>query len=329
MKQDLRERAVSGRKPSRRAVASLWGLAVALVSLVASGVCAEAAVRNWSQTDILGERGPARRELREPVAVAVLDDGSVAALDRDGGAVVLFDDRGRFLRTLGGGRGVGELGLRRPEGLGVDEKGRLWVVDSGNHRLVVIDAEGAKVAVHGSLGSSRDRFHSPRDVAFGGGRAYVADTGNERIQVLRAANGALLDSWSSRTGGRKGYLRKPIAVAYTDRQGGGLWVLNEEAGRRLEFFDLEGKWERSLDVPDAVPGDVELVDVVLEPGLYRMFLADAAGGRVVVLNRRGELQEVVEPDDGVLSPRGVAVNRRLDIYAADFSGRRVLHFSTR
>jgi sugar lactone lactonase YvrE len=263
------------------------------------------------------------------VAVAVLDDGTVAALDRDEGTVVLFSDRGRYLRTLGGGRGVGELGFRRPEGLVVDEKGRLWVVDTGNHRLVVVDTEGAQIAAYGSLGSSRDRFHGPRDVSFGGGLAYVADTGNERVQVLRASDGVLLDSWSSRTGGRKGYLRKPIAVAYTDRQSGGLWVLNEEAGRRLEFFDLDGKWERSLDVPDAVPDEVELVDVVLEPGLYRMFLTDASGGRMVILNRRGELQEVLEPDDGVLSPRGIAVTRKLDIYTADVSGRRVLHFSTR
>jgi DNA-binding beta-propeller fold protein YncE len=220
--------------------------------------------------------------------------------------------------------------LRRPEGLGVDRKGRIWVVDTGNHRLLVVTPDGTPVARYGSLGSSRDRLRAPRDVTFDrAGLAYVADTGNERIQVLRASSGAVEASWSGRTGGRRGHLTQPVGVAYSGRGGGGIWVLNRDGGRQLEFFDLEGTWQARLEVPESVADPVELADVEVEPGLYRMFLADRAGGRVLVLDRRGDLKGVLEAEDGALQPRGVAVTRSLEVYVADGAGRRAVHFSPR
>ena len=179
---------------------------------------AEAATPEWRQRAVLGDHGPARHELREPVAVALLNDRSIAVLERDRGSLVVFDDRGRYLRTLGGPSGVGGVELRRPEGLGVDLEENLWVADTGNHRLLVVAPDGTLVATYGSLGSSGDRLREPMDVTFDrSGRVYVADTGNERIQVLRASNGAVVDSWSSRTGGRRGHLTRPVAVAYSGR----------------------------------------------------------------------------------------------------------------
>ena len=279
---------------------------------------------------MLGDHGPARRELREPVAVALLSDGSIAALERDRGSLVLFDGRGRYLRTLGGAGGVRGLELRRPEGLGVDSEENLWVADTGNHRLLVVEPDGTRVATYGSLGSSGERLREPRGITFDrAGLAYVADTGNKRIQVLRASSGAVVSSWGSRTGGRRGRLTQPVALAYSGRDSGGIWVLNRDAGRRLEFFDLDGSWQTGLDVPETVEDEVELVGVAVDPGLYRMFLADRAGGRVLVLDRRGVLKRVVAAEDGALQPRGVAVSRSLDLYVADVAGRRVVHFSAR
>lgn len=291
---------------------------------------AQAATPEWRLRERFGDHGPGRDELREPVSVALLDDNNVAVLERTRGTLVLFDDRGRYLRTLGGSGNVGTFELRRPEGLAVDPEGRLWVVDTGNHRLVVVAVDGALVATYGSLGSSRERFRNPRGITFGrSGLVYVADTGNRRIQVLRAAGGGVVDSWSERTGGRQGRLTAPVALAYSGRGKGGLWVLNQDAGRRLEWFDLDGHWLDVLEVPDTVAGEMELAAVVVEPALYRMFLSDRAGGRVLVLDRMGALKEVVEAEDGGMSPLGLAVGRRLDLYVADPTERHVLHFSAR
>ncbi|MDF1556105.1 MAG: NHL repeat-containing protein, partial [Deferrisomatales bacterium] len=263
------KRFCSRSSPSRLAL--LLGALLATAGLQGPG--ADAATPEWHQRELFGDHGPARNELREPVAVALLGEGSVAVLERDKGSLVVFDDRGRYLRTLGGPGGVGGFDLRRPEGLAADLEENLWVADTGNHRLLVVKPDGTRVATYGSLGSSGDRLREPRDVTFDrAGRVYVADTGNERVQVLRASNGAVVDSWASRTGGRRGHLNRPVALAYSGQDSGGIWVLNKDAGRRLEFFDLEGNWQKGLDVPAAVQDEMELADVVVEPGLYRMFL---------------------------------------------------------
>ena len=149
-----------------------------MLALVLLGPRADAATPEWRQRALLGDHGPARNKLREPVAVALLDDGSVAVLERDRGSLVLFDARGRYQRTLGGTGSVGGLELRRPEGVEVDPEGNVWVADTGNHRLLVVKPDGTRVASYGSLGSSRDRFREPRDITFDrSGLVYVADTG--------------------------------------------------------------------------------------------------------------------------------------------------------
>ncbi|GAB6061853.1 NHL repeat-containing protein [Deferrisoma palaeochoriense] len=281
---------------------------------------------SWRFDEAYGERGRGRNELRDPVDVAVTAGGEIVALDRDREALVWFSRAGRWERTLGGSRGAGEVRLDRPRRLGLGPDGRLWVVDTGNHRLVVVDKEGAEAFVLGSLGSADGRFRHPADVTFDErGRLYVADAGNERIQVFRP-DGGFLASWDRRTGGRRDHLETPVAVAYTPEGRGGIWVLNE-GWRRLERFDLEGSWEETLDLSGWLPEGAKLVAVEVDPVFYRMFLSDAGSGRVWVLNRRGE--RVAEIGDGVapFRPAGFVVERDWDLYLADRAGARILRFT--
>lgn len=278
----------------------------------------------WRYEESFGERGRGRNELREPVSVALTGEGDVVVLDRDREAVVLFDRSGKWVRTIG--KSAGEVELRRPSGLALDSEGRIWVADGGNHRVVVLNADGTLVRTIGSLGSREGRFRHPTSVAFDrSGRAYVADAGNDRIQVF-STGGEFLDSWSRLTGGRRDHLRKPEDLAYTDQGRGGLWVLNR-GWNRLERFDLDGRWEESLSVPAGVEGAVEPVDVTVEPTYYRMFITDSAGRRVLALDHRGRLLGVVKAPEGeTWAPRGTAVDRRFDLFAADAEGGRVLRY---
>lgn len=282
----------------------------------------------WLLDEVFGETGRGRSELRDPVDLAFVDGGTLAVLDRSREAVVLFSEAGRWLKTLGGSRGEGELGLRRPTGIASDPQGRLWVVDSGNHRLVKLDLEGRVLGTVGSLGSAAGRFRHPTGLAFDGrGRLYVADTGNDRIQVF-TAEGEYLAAWERRTGGRRDYLEKPVRLAYTDQARGGLWVLNQ-GWTRLVLFDRDGSWVETRDVPAVGEPAPDLVGLAVEPVYYRMFLSDAAGNRVLVLDRRGDLMGEVTLPEGRFEPRGLAITRRMDILAADGAEARVLKFRSR
>lgn len=302
-----------------------------LTLVVLAAVAVEAAEEwSWVLDENFGEVGRGRNEVREPMDVALAPDGVVAVVDRDREALVLFSDSGRWLRSFGGPRGEGDLSLRRPSAVGVDGEGRLWVVDTGNHRIVVTGTDGRIVNTVGSLGTAEGRFRYPSDVTFGrDGRVYVADTGNDRIQVF-STQGRFLEAWERRTGGRRDHLEQPVGLAYSDQGRGSVWVLNR-GWTRLERFELDGDWDESLDLAPVLGEGLDLRAIEVEPAFYRMFLSDAAGGRVVAVDRRGgSMGEVVLGEgDGAMSPRGVAVTRQMEVYVADAEGSRVLRFKAR
>ncbi len=299
-----------------------WLVAVLLLVPGAAG----AVPAGWLEKDSFGEHGRGRNELEEPVDVVLNDDEDLAVLDRRAESIVFFARRGRWLGSIGGRRGSAEVVLDHPEALAVDRDGVLWVVDTGNHRLVLFNRDGTLVRTHGSLGTAGGRFRSPSDLTMDRqGRVYVADTDNRRIQVL-SRNGIFLDAWEQQTGGRREHLEHPVGVAFSDQGKGGVWVLNR-GWTRLERFDLDGEWVESLEVAGLVEGDLRLVSLEVEPVYYRMFLADAAGRRVLALNRRGELlAEIAGPAGASWDPRGLAVSRSFDLFVCDAGKGRVVQY---
>lgn len=308
----------------------LPGMLLAAAAVVAVETADAADSWRWKVDESFGETGRGKNEVEEPVDVALTGEGVVAVVDRSRETLVLFSEAGRWLRSFGGLRGDPDLGLNRPSAVAVDDQDRLWVVDAGNHRVLVVGLDGGVVHTVGSLGTAQGRFRHPSDVTFDrDGRVYVADTGNDRIQVF-SREGRWLDSWERRKDGRRDHLEQPVAVAYSDQGKGAIWVLNR-GWTRLERFDLEGEWDGSLDLAPALGEGLDVRGLAVEAAFHRMLLADAARGRVVVLDRRGELLGEVTLDEGeeAMSPRGLAVTRQMEIYVADAQGARVLRFKVR
>jgi hypothetical protein len=82
-----------------------------------------------------------------------------------------------------GDRAFGVAALSAPMGLSLDHRGRLFIADSGNDRIVVLDSSGAYESEFGRFGSEPGQFLTPTDVAAREGFFYyVADSENERVQ---------------------------------------------------------------------------------------------------------------------------------------------------
>jgi len=83
--------------------------------------------------------------------------------------------------------------LNWPYGVGISETGAIYVADTVNNRVLVFNNDGNNVpdlALNPSCvqGQGPGQFKLPSDVApDSGGRILVADTGNNRIQVLNSA----------------------------------------------------------------------------------------------------------------------------------------------
>ena len=73
--------------------------------------------------------------------------------------------------------------LRNPGGVCAGPEGYVYVADTGNHRLVVLDSRGKWVREIGGLGIGANQLNRPSDVtAKWGLDILVADAGNDRIQ---------------------------------------------------------------------------------------------------------------------------------------------------
>ena len=84
-----------------------------------------------------------------------------------------------------GGPGQGAAQFIQPCGLGLDRLGHLYVADSGNNRIQVVDLDGNFITEFGSRGWRAGEFDQPTATAINFQRTdilYVIDTGNSRVQ---------------------------------------------------------------------------------------------------------------------------------------------------
>jgi hypothetical protein len=90
--------------------------------------------------------------------------------------------------SLGIGNGTGQISSTA-EGINIDALGQIWIADTGNHRIQLIDeTAGASIAQLGEFGTGFSQFQFPRQIAFSndGINGYVADSGNFRIVRLNS-----------------------------------------------------------------------------------------------------------------------------------------------
>lgn len=110
----------------------------------------------------------------------------------------LFNHRIQYFNFTGGvegawgtqGVGSGQFGLPVDVTVGPEKDNyRVYVVDYDNHRVQVFErpesgATPAQLAAWGSQGSLDGQFQNPESIAVVGHQRYVADGGNDRIQVF-------------------------------------------------------------------------------------------------------------------------------------------------
>ena len=128
-------------------------------------------------------------QLTTPSALLASSTGKLLAADAGSGELARFDltdlafDDVLTLAPEDGGPLVG------PSGLAEDFRGRLYISDSGNRRVVVLDSSGKLLFHFGSDGALRVEFSEttgPTGLALdpATGYLYVCDTGNHRIAVF-------------------------------------------------------------------------------------------------------------------------------------------------
>ncbi len=259
-----------------------------------------------------GLRSAVNYALVEPRGLAV-DAQRLYIADAGLHLVLIFERKSsKFVGALGGWGGA-DGQFRRPVDVAVDEEGRLYVADQGNHRVQRFSAAGEFLGAFGGFGPYAGLFAAPSSVEYAAGRVYVADRDNHRVQVFDRA-GKLLYDWgvhAVRPHEGQGHLHYPDALAIASD--GRTAALAEGFEDRVQVFGAEDEPSRILRAQSERTSSAHYgggvaargrLCVVLEPSAPCALALDTSGGEAVELARFGRLGE--KPAQFSL-PAGVAL----------------------
>ncbi|MFH2205115.1 MAG: hypothetical protein ABIJ96_18550 [Elusimicrobiota bacterium] len=201
----------------------------------------------------------------------------VSATDSD--QVLLFAPDGSFHSSFGGKDGFFDSSKKEgkvsaPHGIAVNEKGTIYVADTGNRRVDAFSPDGSFLFSFGPQVGPHE-FAEPVGLVWDeAGFIYIVDKGLRKIFKCEPSGG-FIKSWGTQGSGVADFAA-PGAIAYDGRRY--LYVL-DQGHQRVMVFDKDGGWvtnffaggkdERSLSRPSALTV-VEDELIVSDPGAGRI-----------------------------------------------------------
>jgi sugar lactone lactonase YvrE len=189
-----------------------------------------------------------------PHRITVDREGNIWVTDGDGKdgkghQVFKFSPKGKVLLTLGkaGVAGAGEDTFNRPSAVAIAANGDIFVADGhggeSNARIVKFSKEGKFIMAWGKKGSAPGDLNIPHALAFDSkGRLFVADRGNNRIQIFDQG-GKFIDQWQQ--------FSRPSGI-FIDRNDV-IYVADSESGSVAKDH---AAWKRGIRIGNVKDGSV-------------------------------------------------------------------------
>jgi hypothetical protein len=180
---------------------------------------------------------------------------AVKAGSHAGHVVRKFSPDGKLLMTLGepGVPGNDEHHFRAPSGVVTAPNGDVFITDGhgSNDRVVKFSKDGKFIKAWGKTGYAPGEFHTPHGIAMDKrGRLFVADRGNNRIQIFDQ-EGKYLATWLQ--------FGTPSGIAFSVNDEDLIYVFDSES----DIVENPG-FEQGIRIGDALKGWVRYF--ILDPG---------------------------------------------------------------
>jgi len=148
-----------------------------------------------------GSKGSEPNQLNYPEDIAVGPDGRLFIADTGNNRVAVWTADGEPVTTFGtfGSQSSwrNPPQFNHPTGIFVYPNKQIYVADSLNSRIVVLDVNGMVVTTWGSPGTGVGQFNLPHAMAEDHyGNIWVMDTGNSRVQIFSNL-GVFNSTWGS------------------------------------------------------------------------------------------------------------------------------------
>ncbi len=222
----------------------------------------------------------------EPWGVAVSPDGRwVYVTDTWNHRVEKFTAAGAPVTAWGyplWGQTADPFGLWGPRGIAVDSWGHVFVVDTGNKRIVIFDANGKFLSQFGDAGVLLGQFDEPVDVAIdANGYAYVTDTWNQRVQVFAPGSDGqtytAVREWEISGWYGQSLDNKPFVSVDAE---GHILVTDPEGYRVLEFTNT-GEFIRTWGDYGAEAANFGVASGITADDQGHVWVSDAGNSRIV------------------------------------------------
>lgn len=243
-----------------------------------------------------------------------------------------------YVGTIGGpGQGAGQF--IQPAGLALDRLGHLYVADSGNNRIQVVDFDGNFVTEFGSRGWRTGEFDQPTAAAINFQRTeilYVIDTGNGRVQYCNLVDRIfqlMLGDYSDGDSGNSGtgaHIELDLPGGIGIGRNGEIYVVDTGNNRFIQF-DSEG---RPALIRGSFGGENEQfrdpTDLVVDP-YGNIYVVDSGNHRVKKYDFSANLVQIWGSEGSALGqfrePNQIALDRWNSLYVTDRGNRRVQIFT--
>jgi tripartite motif-containing protein 71 len=138
-------------------------------------------------------------------------------------------------------------GFKYPSRVAVGKDGTLYVADMTVDKIFVFSSTGTFEKSWGSLGSGANQFNGPTGMALDQStpqNLYVADPGNNRIDVINTSTGAFGTSFGSKS--TLGANLRGLAI---DATNGFLYVVDDSSGTIHQFSIPSGTYVKDIGAP--------------------------------------------------------------------------------
>jgi sugar lactone lactonase YvrE len=208
----------------------------------------------------------------KPIAITGDDDGNVYITDSAGGVVYRYSLRDTKLTPF-------TRALERPTGIAFNHNNRLlYVTDTTDNRVVVLDLNGRERFRIGKFGDAPGQFNHPTDLFIDkSGILYVTDPLNSRIQLF-SPEGTFLRAFG-RAGDAVGDFSKPKGVAVDGE--GNIYVC-DALFDAVEVFDKSGKFQLVLGNRGSSEGEFWMPSGIYIDDDDTIYVADTYNRRVQV-----------------------------------------------
>ena len=248
--------------------------------------------------------------VRDPWGIAINHKGEIVVSERGSGRISTYTPSGKKIQTI-------DLnGLKLC--LTLDREGNSIVGEDTNNSIRKYSPEGQLLTSVGTKGTGPLQFNRPEDTAFNtrNNKVYVADSNNNRIQVLNS------DLTFSTTFGKQGEGKKQFIFpsGITCDSAGNVYV-TDNGNHRVQVFTAEGEFLRMFGKWGRGRGELDWPGgIALDPNNKHVYISESENHRISVFTCEGQFVTSLNIGaDGVeFDPRGLAVDDCGVVYVCNF-----------